>query len=295
MPTNDQLAMLRAMVEGDFEWRERLTHLLHASGGLDGYAEVIAAAFFIAVRKQFPERYCADDMIRLVADTRTLIDLTGDLVDPRAAELVAHSALGKHGLIREISGVTVVLTQIVITSYLALEGRLGDPDAFMRIVEAQLDKRPNRTVAFTGMRCSRTVGAGSDSARLVAVWLARAGGGFVLSCPLSEKLLNLAHECVRVTELSLVRETAHHCDLCLDHHGIGETFGKLLLTQCRPDHPLCCLRVDHVAGLIEHDPRVGNEADDVSGAPLLRELHAHGEQEGSADRLAVLAEAVRPA
>jgi hypothetical protein len=140
MPTNDQLAMLRAMTEGDFEWHKRLADLLHASGGLDGYGEVIAAALFCAVRRQFPQRYCAEDVIRLVADTRAQFDLTGDLLDPRAAELVVRCALGEHGLLDGIGDTIVVQTQVVVSAYLALEGRLGGPDLFMSKMQALLDE-----------------------------------------------------------------------------------------------------------------------------------------------------------
>jgi hypothetical protein len=138
MPTNDQLAMLRAMVEGDFDWHERLAHLLRASGGLDGYGEVIAAALFIAVRRQFPQRYCAEDVIRLVADTRALFDLTGDQVGARAAELVVRCALGQHGLLNEMPDAAVIQAQMAVTAYLAFEGRLGDPDVFMSKVQGLL-------------------------------------------------------------------------------------------------------------------------------------------------------------
>jgi hypothetical protein len=138
MRTNDQLGMLRAMVEGDFEWHERLAHLLHASGALDGYGEVIGAAFFLAVRAQFPQRYCAEDVIRLVADVRAQFDLTGDQLDPRAAELTVRCALGEHGQLADVADATVVQTQVVITAYLAWKGRLGDPDLFMGKVQALL-------------------------------------------------------------------------------------------------------------------------------------------------------------
>lgn len=139
MATAEQLAMLRAMVEGNFERQEELSHRLHESGGLDDYGTVIGAAFFLAIRKQFPERYSAGDIIRLVADTRCVIDQTGDLMDPRAAELVVRSALGESGLLTEVSDEAVVQTQVAICSYLAGEGRLGDPDAFMGEVEKLLE------------------------------------------------------------------------------------------------------------------------------------------------------------
>jgi hypothetical protein len=55
--TAEQLAVLRAMVEGDFDRQEELSHRLAEPGGLDTYGTVIGAALFIAVRKQFPQRY----------------------------------------------------------------------------------------------------------------------------------------------------------------------------------------------------------------------------------------------
>src|SRR5512142_803546 len=99
MATTEQLAMLRAMVDRDFDRHEEMSHALRESGGLDGYGEIIGAAFFVAIRMQFKDRYSPEDVIRLVADTRAVLDRTGDLIDPRAAELVVRSALGEGGLL----------------------------------------------------------------------------------------------------------------------------------------------------------------------------------------------------
>jgi hypothetical protein len=140
MATAEQLEVLRAMVGGDFERQEVLTNRLHEAGGLDDYGTVIGAAFFLAVRKQFPQRYSAEDVIRLVADTRALIDQTGDQMDPRAAELVVRSALGESGLLANVSDEAVVQAQVAISSYLAGEGKLGDPDAFMAEVKNLLEE-----------------------------------------------------------------------------------------------------------------------------------------------------------
>jgi len=96
--TNDQLALLRAMAEGDFERHEAQS--LRTSGGLDNHGTVIGAA----VRRQFERRYRPDDVIRLVADTRAMFDQTGDVIDPRAAELIVRSALGEHGRLSDMPG-----------------------------------------------------------------------------------------------------------------------------------------------------------------------------------------------
>lgn len=138
MATTQQFEMLRAMVEADFERQEAISHELAASGGLNGYGAVIGAAFYLAVRRQFPQGYTADDVIKLVADTRTLIDHTGDAIDPRSAELVVRSALGEGGLVSEIPDATVVQVQIAVCSALAAEHKLGDPDTFMAEVRQLL-------------------------------------------------------------------------------------------------------------------------------------------------------------
>jgi hypothetical protein len=138
--TTDQLAMLRAMVEGDFDRHTQLSNQLHASGGLDGYGTVIGAASFIAISMQFEGKggYRPEDVIKLVAETRTMLDLNGDVIDPRTAELVVRSALGEGGLLAGIPATKVVEAQMAISSYLAAERKLGDPDAFMREVEELL-------------------------------------------------------------------------------------------------------------------------------------------------------------
>lgn len=140
MVTTDQLALLRATVDGDFERAEELSHALRASGGLDEYGTVIGAAFYIAVHRQFPERYCAEDVIRLVAETRAMLDQTGDAIDPRSAELVVRSALGERGLVSNIPPATVVQIQVAVCSVLADQKKLGESDAFMHEVQKLLDE-----------------------------------------------------------------------------------------------------------------------------------------------------------
>lgn len=138
MAMAEELALLRATVDGEFERAEEMSHALRASGGLDGYPEVIAAAFYLAVRQQFSGRYSPEDVIRLVADTRAMLDRTGDLIDPRSAELAVRSALGERGLVTNLSDAVKVQTQVAVVSVLAHQGKLGDPDAFMSEVQKVL-------------------------------------------------------------------------------------------------------------------------------------------------------------
>lgn len=140
MPTAEQIALLRATVQGDFERAEEMAHALGGSGGLDEYGEAVGAAFLLAVRMQFPQRWSAADVIRLVADTRATFDQTGDAIDPKTAELVVRSALGQEELAEGLPDSVVVAAQIAVVSGLAHQGKLGDPDAFMDEVHKLLDE-----------------------------------------------------------------------------------------------------------------------------------------------------------
>jgi hypothetical protein len=130
------------MAAGDFDRHKELSNGLHGSGGLDGYGEVIGAASFIAIRRQFESQggYSPEGVIRLVADTRAMLDLSGDIIDPRVAEQVVRSALGEDDLLNGVPSVKVVEAQMALCSYLAAEGRLGDPDEFMAEVEELLEE-----------------------------------------------------------------------------------------------------------------------------------------------------------
>jgi hypothetical protein len=140
MAKSEHLALLRAMARGNFEEQSDLSNALHASGDLDGYGEVIGAAFLLAIRMQFQDRFSPDDVIRLVADTRTMVDVTGDVINPRIAERVVRAALGEEGLLAGAPEGSIVESQIAVCSFLAAEERLGDPDAFVADVKKLLDE-----------------------------------------------------------------------------------------------------------------------------------------------------------
>jgi hypothetical protein len=112
------------MVDCDFERYEELTKALHASGRLTGYSE----------------RYSSEDVILLVADARAMFDQTGDVINPRSAELVVRAPLGEYEEAAHVPDEEVVQAQVVVCSYLAAENLLGDPDVFMGEVQELLDE-----------------------------------------------------------------------------------------------------------------------------------------------------------
>jgi hypothetical protein len=123
------------MAEVDFGRQKELTDALHASGGLDGFEEVLGAAFYVAIHRQFPQRYSTEDVIRLVADVRSMFDHSGEVINPQSAEKMVRTALGERGLVADIGDAELGQTQIIVCSYLAAVGRLGDVDAFMSAVK----------------------------------------------------------------------------------------------------------------------------------------------------------------
>jgi hypothetical protein len=140
MPTAEQIALLHATVYCDFERAEELAHALGRSNRLDEYGEVIGAGFLLAVRMQFPQRWSAADVIRLVADTRVTFDRSGEVIDQKAAERVVRSALGQEELAERLPDAVVVETQIAVVSGLAHQRKLGDPERFMHEVQKLLDE-----------------------------------------------------------------------------------------------------------------------------------------------------------
>lgn len=128
MPTSEHVDSLRAMVHADFERHEELTGKIQS---WEGYEDLIGAAFFIAVNRQFPDGHTPDQVIRLVAEMRSLLDRTGDGIEPRAAELMIRSALGDEDLAAQVPDATGLQLQIVAVSALAEFQRLGAPDEFL--------------------------------------------------------------------------------------------------------------------------------------------------------------------
>lgn len=140
MATAEQWAALRAMIETDWDRHADLTQRLTAGDGLGDYGTLLGAAYYLAVRRQFPAGHSVGDVIRFAARVRAKFDTTGEDVDPRPIELVARAALGEQGVGDHLDDKAVVTAQTLTLAALAHEGGLGDPDAFAREVEALAEK-----------------------------------------------------------------------------------------------------------------------------------------------------------
>lgn len=92
--TNDQIAALRASLLLDEaqarDWRDWLIR----SRGLDGFGELVYAAFVLAVRRRFAPAWTRADVVRCVGSVRARGPAEDD-IEPLAAESLILRALGR--------------------------------------------------------------------------------------------------------------------------------------------------------------------------------------------------------
>jgi hypothetical protein len=182
----EQIAVLRAIAEGDLDRHTQLRDDLQAADRLDEYEEVLAAAFHVAVRKRLARRYRHKDVIDLVAEARIAMDPTGVAVDPSYVELVVRSVVDDTVDLDALPDSACPRAYKLVCNYLATARRLGDPDSFMVEAQQVLDEEapelpapPRRrevkaedAAALAGMLVGLVVGIG-----LAAVVSAVAGRG----------------------------------------------------------------------------------------------------------------------
>jgi hypothetical protein len=140
--TDEHVAVLRAMLAGDFDESDRLTEQLDATGGWgEDYPLLIAAAFFEAVDRRFSKGYTRADIVRLVADARQRFDQSGKDIDPVAAERLILSVLTPES-VEDLDDHTVVVTQTVLLGELITVKQLDGAtlDEFMAVSRKIADR-----------------------------------------------------------------------------------------------------------------------------------------------------------
>lgn len=139
MATSEQIAVLRAIAEGDLDRHAQRRDALQASDRLDDYDAVLAAAFGVAVRQYLAGRYRHRDVVNLVAEARIALDPTGVAIDPSYVEFIVRDALGDDVDLDGLPDSAYPRTYKLICNHLATQRRLGDPDTFMVKVQRELD------------------------------------------------------------------------------------------------------------------------------------------------------------
>jgi hypothetical protein len=176
--TREQIAVLRATADGNLDEQTRLRDDLQATGRLEEYEAVLAAAFQVAVRKRLAGRYRHKDVVDLVAEARIAMDPTGLAIDPSYVELIVRSVVDDTVELVELPESAHPRAYKLICNYLATARRLGDPDTFMVEVQRTLDAdtarppawarrreiREEDAVALAGMLVGLVVGVGLAAA-----------------------------------------------------------------------------------------------------------------------------------
>jgi hypothetical protein len=137
--TREQVAVLRAIAEGDLDRHTQLRDDFQAADQLEGYQAVLAAAFRVAVGRRLPGRYRHEDVVNLIAEARIAIDPTSLALDPADAELIVRSILDDTVDLGDVSDSVYPRVYRLVCSYLAARQELGDPDTFMTEVGEVLD------------------------------------------------------------------------------------------------------------------------------------------------------------
>jgi hypothetical protein len=94
--TDLEMAVLHAQITGNDETAQRaFSEKLAVSGDLRGLAALVHAAFVIAARRKFAPQWSRAEVIRYVAQVRTLLSERPALLDPLTAEDELRNALGE--------------------------------------------------------------------------------------------------------------------------------------------------------------------------------------------------------
>ena len=141
MVNDEQVASLRAFLALEPDEGVRLTKDLLQAGDVDGYGELIYAAFVIAVRRHFNPTWTIPDLIRLVAAIRGRLLADEVEIDPRVTETLMRRALGD-AVTGELDEEARARAQIFVLFDLILDEDLDDTelDEFLAMARTMADQ-----------------------------------------------------------------------------------------------------------------------------------------------------------
>jgi hypothetical protein len=123
--TDDQMAVLRALLSDDVERHQRLFADLDRAQAKKGYPALVTAAFGIAVERRFGTGYQPADIVTFVADVRARSDRLARKLDPDVAERAIDAVLG-HGTVRGLDKDMVTRAKLVLLAGLIADARLDE-------------------------------------------------------------------------------------------------------------------------------------------------------------------------
>jgi hypothetical protein len=119
------VAWLRAQIGGRETSMRQITARLSAPDEMDPLAPLLHHAFVLAVRKAFGPQFTHGEVIRLVANVRTVLSEMPGLVDPVAAESEIRRALGEPTPLFPDPNARAA-AQLAVLDYLVHDLELGD-------------------------------------------------------------------------------------------------------------------------------------------------------------------------
>lgn len=152
---DEQVASFRAFLSGDSEEGVRRTGRFVESRGVEGYGELVYAAFALAVRRRFAPSWTIADVVRSVAAARArLLDVDVD-IDPRAAEVMIRRVLGD-AVTGDFEDESKARAQVFVLLVLVDDEEFDDAglDAFLADVRALADQLTGRRAAAHSPRSS---------------------------------------------------------------------------------------------------------------------------------------------
>lgn len=141
MVSDEQVAALRAFLALQPDTAEQLTKQLVETGHLEGYGELVYAAFVTAVRRRLSPTWTIPDVIRFVATARARLLKNEIEIDPRTAEILMRGALGD-GIVAELEEEARTRAQIFLLGEMAVDEQLDDAglDAFLATARVLADQ-----------------------------------------------------------------------------------------------------------------------------------------------------------
>ncbi|WP_412518521.1 hypothetical protein K8Z49_10890 [Actinomadura madurae] len=137
--TDEQVATLRAQLQGKLEEHRRLLRELDPAEANVGYSALIAAAFIEAAERRFiRDGKVADkgEVVDFVAQVRETDDEMPDIIDPQIAESMILHLLGKGEMV-EASEDLKLGHQIVIIATLVSESQFTEAELDSFLADAR--------------------------------------------------------------------------------------------------------------------------------------------------------------
>jgi hypothetical protein len=130
--SDEKVTSLRAFLANDPDDDMGLARLRVESGDVDGYGELLYAAFVMAVQRRFAPTWTVPEVIQFVATVRADLLQDGIDIDPRTAETLIRRALG-NGIASRLEERVSVQAQIFLLGRLIDDEELdgAELDAFL--------------------------------------------------------------------------------------------------------------------------------------------------------------------